>query len=172
MINWSPFLSIISLKHFILIPEIGHKTYSAFEQKQKILSAKHNRIVAFFVQQNLIVATTQYFFFFFYRCHTEFCYRCGGKYHHLKFVGNHYDRFSILGCKYNYKPDQPVQRIAVRGALFSGQVMVVPIIAGLAVTAGCAVLGAGIVAAPFYASYVLIRKQRAKRKRANIKKKK
>lgn len=107
-----------------------------------------------------------------YRCHTEFCYRCGGKYHHLKFVGNHYDRFSILGCKYNYKPDQPVQRIAVRGALFGGQVMVVPIIAGLAVTAGCAVLGAGIVAAPFYASYVLIRKQRAKRKRANIKKKK
>ena len=65
-----------------------------------------------------------------------------------------------------------MQRIAVRGALFGGQVMVVPIIAGLAVTAGCAVLGAGIVAAPFYASYVLIRKQRAKHKRANIKKKK
>ena len=64
-----------------------------------------------------------------------------------------------------------MQRIAVRGALFSGQVMVVPIIAGLAVTAGCAVLGAGIVAAPFYASYVLIRKQRAKRKRANLNRK-
>lgn len=63
-----------------------------------------------------------------------------------------------------------MQRIAVRGALFGGQMMVVPIIAGLAVSAGCAVLGAGIVAAPFYASYVLIRKQRAKRKRANLKK--
>ena len=88
----------------------------------------------------------------------------------MKFLGNHYDRFSILGCKYNYKPDQPVQRIAVRGALFSGQVMMVPIIAGLAVSAGCAVLGVGIVAAPFYASYVLVKKQRAKQKQANRKK--
>ena len=58
MVNWSPFPSIINLKYFILIPEIGHKTYSAFEQKQKILSAKHNQIVAFFVQQNPTVATT------------------------------------------------------------------------------------------------------------------
>ena len=109
------------------------------------------------------------FFFFFYRCHTEFCYRCGGRYHHLKLLGNHYDRFSILGCKYNYKPDHPAQRIAVRGALFSGQVMLVPVFASLALSAGCVVLGAGLVAAPFYASYVLIKKQRAKHKRANMK---
>lgn len=62
--------------------------------------------------------------------------------------------------------------MAVRGALFSGQMMMVPVIAGLAVSAGCAVIGAGIVVAPFYASYVLIRKQRAKHKRANMNKKK
>lgn len=98
------------------------------------------------------------------RCNTEFCYRCGGKYHHLKFIGNHYDRFSILGCKYNYKPDQPAQRMAVRGALFSGQVVLAPIVASLAVSAGCAVLGAGLVVAPFYTPYVLIKRQRAKHK--------
>lgn len=57
---------------------------------------------------------------FFYRCYIEFCYRCGGKYYYLKFVGNYYDRFSILGCKYNYKFDQFVQRIVVRGVLFGG----------------------------------------------------
>ena len=102
----------------------------------------------------------------FYRCHTEFCYRCGSKYHHVKFLGNHYDRFSILGCKYNFKPDKPVQRIAVRGALFSGQVMLVPVVAGLLFSAGCVIVGAGVVAAPFYGSYVLIKRQKARSKQA------
>ena len=102
----------------------------------------------------------------FYRCHTEFCYRCGSKYHHVKFLGNHYDRFSILGCKYNFKPDKPVQRIAVRGALFSGQVMLVPVVAGLVFSAGCVIVGAGVVAAPFYGSYVLIKRQKARSKQA------
>jgi len=106
------------------------------------------------------------------RCHTEFCYRCGGKYHHLKFLGNHYDRYSVLGCKYNFKPDKPAQRLAVRGALFSGQVMLMPIVAGLVVSAGCVVLGAGVVAAPFYGSYILIKRQRAKNKRTCKSKKK
>lgn len=102
----------------------------------------------------------------FYRCHTEFCYRCGSKYHHVKFLGNHYDRFSILGCKYNFKPDKPVQRIAVRGALFSGQVILVPVVAGLVFSAGCVIVGAGVVAAPFYGSYVLIKRQKARSKQA------
>ena len=99
----------------------------------------------------------------FHRCHTEFCYMCGGKYHHLKFLGNHYDRLSILGCKYNFKPDKPVQRMAVRGMLFSGQMMLIPVVAGLVAGVGCVAVGVGVVAAPFYGSYILIKKQRTKR---------
>lgn len=98
------------------------------------------------------------------RCHTEFCYRCGKKYHHIKFIGNHYDRFSILGCKYNFKPDRPVQRMFVRGALFSGQVILSPVVAGLAAGVGCVVIGVGIVAAPFYGSYRLLNKKSYRKK--------
>lgn len=121
---------------------------------------------------HLILNWKPFYVFLFHRCHAEFCYRCGGKYHHLKFLGNHYDRYSVLGCKYNFKPDKPAQRLAVRGALFSGQVMLMPIVAGLVVSAGCVVLGAGVVAAPFYGSYILIKRQRAKNKRTCKSKKK
>ena len=57
----------------------------------------------------------------------------------------------------------------MRGAILSGQVMVVPFVAGLAVGAGCVLLGVGIVAAPFYGSYLLIKRQRAKTKKQGCK---
>ena len=32
--------------------------------------------------------------------------------------GDHYSRFSIFGCKYRFKPDHPVERKVIRGAIF------------------------------------------------------
>ena len=70
------------------------------------------------------------------RCKTEFCFKCGEKYRSAGFLGNHYSRFSPLGCKYNLKPSKPVLRIAIRSAVFTGGVVGAPI-------AGCLILGAG-----------------------------
>lgn len=52
----------------------------------------------------------------------------------------------------------------VRGALFSGQVILTPLVAGLAAGVGCVVIGVGIVVAPFYGSYRLINKNSYKKK--------
>ena len=52
-----------SIINFILIPEIGHKTYSAFEEKQKMLSAEHKRIVAFFITKSNCGHDTRLIFF-------------------------------------------------------------------------------------------------------------
>jgi len=52
------------------------------------------------------------------RCKTDFCYRCGERFRELKFVGNHYSKLSIFGCKYRFKPSQPVQRRLIRGSIF------------------------------------------------------
>ena len=51
------------------------------------------------------------------KCNTSFCYRCGDRFVDLKFFGNHLSRLSPLGCKYNYKPDEPVKRRLVRGSI-------------------------------------------------------
>ena len=57
-----------------------------------------------------------------------------------------------------------VQRMFVRGALFSGQVILTPVVAGLAAGVGCVVIGVGIVAAPFYGSYRLLNKKSYRKK--------
>lgn len=52
--------------------------------------------------------------------------------------------------------------MAVRGMLFSGQMMLIPVVAGLVAGVGCVVVGVGVVAAPFYGSYILIKRQKTK----------
>ena len=52
------------------------------------------------------------------QCQTDFCYRCGERYLKLKLVGNHFSRFSMLGCKYRFMPDKPVLRRLIRGSSF------------------------------------------------------
>lgn len=52
------------------------------------------------------------------QCKTEFCYRCGDRFLHFKYIGDHYNRLSIFGCKYRLWPDRPVRRKFVRGAIF------------------------------------------------------
>lgn len=54
--------------------------------------------------------------------------------------------------------------MVVRGALFSGQVILMPVVAGLVASVGCFAVGVGVVVAPFYGSYMLIKRQRGKKK--------
>ena len=94
------------------------------------------------------------------RCHCDFCYRCGKRMLSLGWVGDHYSRYSVLGCKYNYKPDKPVQRKLTRGAIFSGTIAATPVVAGLVVGVAGAVLAASPVLLSAYGIYRLQRKIR------------
>ncbi|XP_048590279.1 E3 ubiquitin-protein ligase RNF217-like [Nematostella vectensis] len=94
------------------------------------------------------------------RCMTEFCYQCGRRFRGIRFLGDHHDPLSVFGCKYNYKPDNPTQRMAARCAVLSAKVLALPLMAGVAAGAGCVVLGAGVVIAPAYVSYKMIKKKK------------
>ncbi|XP_020892021.1 probable E3 ubiquitin-protein ligase RNF217 [Exaiptasia diaphana] len=98
------------------------------------------------------------------RCRTEFCYRCGCRFRSMYFLGDHHDPLSVFGCKYNYKPGSPTQRVLVRGAVLSGKLLALPFVAGLVASAGCIVLGAGVVIVPGYVSYRMIKKKKIKGK--------
>ncbi|EDO27951.1 predicted protein, partial [Nematostella vectensis] len=94
------------------------------------------------------------------RCQTQFCYRCGRHFRGNRFLGDHHDALSVFGCKYKYKPDNPTQRKAARGALLSAKVLALPFVAGAAAGAGCVVLGLGIFIVPAYVSYKVIKKRK------------
>uniref|UniRef100_A0A8D3A8K0 RBR-type E3 ubiquitin transferase n=1 Tax=Scophthalmus maximus TaxID=52904 RepID=A0A8D3A8K0_SCOMX len=77
------------------------------------------------------------------QCNTNFCYRCGERYRHLRyesnpfflhslqlpfsppaalvfcsrFFGDHTSNLSIFGCKYRYLPDKPHLRRLIRGSV-------------------------------------------------------
>uniref|UniRef100_A0A673M242 RBR-type E3 ubiquitin transferase n=1 Tax=Sinocyclocheilus rhinocerous TaxID=307959 RepID=A0A673M242_9TELE len=51
------------------------------------------------------------------QCKTNFCYRCGEKYRHLRFFGDHTSNLSVFGCKYRYLPEKPHLRRLVRGSV-------------------------------------------------------
>ncbi len=53
------------------------------------------------------------------QCNTNFCYRCGEKYRHLRFFGDHTSNLSVFGCKYRYLPEKPHLRRLVRGSICS-----------------------------------------------------
>lgn len=61
------------------------------------------------------------------RCKTNFCYRCGSKHYDLGMLGNHYSTYSFAGCKYNLHPNKPVLRVAKRGGIFLGTIVLSPI---------------------------------------------
>ena len=87
------------------------------------------------------------------RCNAEFCYQCGGIYASIPGIGNHYTNTSVLGCTKIYKPDQPIQRKAVRGGYLAAKLAMltgypVLFVAGVAV----AIL-VGAVALPVYGGY-------------------
>lgn len=85
------------------------------------------------------------------RCKTNFCYRCGDTIQQIRFFGDHYSRLSVLGCKYRYKPKNPVQRKLVRGAVLGSKLLVLPVITTVCLCTGALVLTAGLVVLPFAA---------------------
>ena len=88
------------------------------------------------------------------RCNTNFCYKCGGLYNlDIPGIGGHHGRTGILGCKYIYKENEPMKRMAVRGGYFGSKLAMLtgyPILflAGLGV-----VVIVGAVALPIYGGY-------------------
>lgn len=84
------------------------------------------------------------------KCKTDFCYKCGDRLRQIKFFGDHYSRLSILGCKYRYKPDKPLQRKIIRGTVFSGKLMLLPVLSMVCLCAGAIVLTMGIAALPLF----------------------
>ncbi|XP_036405768.1 probable E3 ubiquitin-protein ligase RNF217 [Megalops cyprinoides] len=93
------------------------------------------------------------------QCNTNFCYRCGEKYRHLRFFGDHTSNLSVFGCKYRYLPEKPHLRRLVRGSVCASKVLVAPLVIVLVVVFGAVALVIGLVAFPVY----YICKQRRKR---------
>ncbi|KAJ8270741.1 hypothetical protein GJAV_G00118710 [Gymnothorax javanicus] len=84
------------------------------------------------------------------QCNTNFCYRCGEKYRHLRFFGDHTSNLSVFGCKYRYLPDKPHLRRLVRGSVCASKILVAPLVIVLVVAFGAVALVIGIVAFPVY----------------------
>ena len=62
-------------------------------------------------------------------CRTQFCYLCGERIVHSKILGGHWSVYSVLGCRYIYKKNRPVQRKIVRGVLMSVVLTSLPVLA-------------------------------------------
>lgn len=69
------------------------------------------------------------------RCRTQFCYLCGERIVHSKLLGGHWSIYSVLGCRFIYKQDHPIQRKIIRGFLLSLVLTSLPVIAVMFVAA-------------------------------------
>ena len=87
------------------------------------------------------------------RCDTHFCYKCGGRFVDLPLLGNHYDTASVFGCRYNYLPDEPVRRKAVRGGYFGAKMVMLTGYPLLFVAGTIVVVVVAAVALPIYGGY-------------------
>ena len=68
------------------------------------------------------------------RCRTQFCYLCGERIVHSRILGGHWSIYSVLGCRYIYKQNQPVQRKIIRGLFMSIVLTSLPILAVIFLT--------------------------------------
>ncbi|XP_006626510.2 E3 ubiquitin-protein ligase RNF217 isoform X2 [Lepisosteus oculatus] len=84
------------------------------------------------------------------QCNTNFCYRCGEKYRHLRFFGDHTSNLSVFGCKYRYLPEKPHLRRLIRGSVCVSKVLVAPVVIVLVVVFGAIALVIGLIAFPIY----------------------
>lgn len=103
-------------------------------------------------------------------CNTEFCYKCGCKFRHIRFIGDHYSKLSVLGCKYRLYPDQPLKRKLIRGSVFGAKIAAVPFICGAGLVVGACALAASTVVVPAYGSYKIIKHIKTKKAEKNKKK--
>lgn len=99
------------------------------------------------------------------QCDEVFCYKCGKHFRSFLGLGDHFSYLSVLGCSYNYKPDQPVRRKVLRGGHLGTKLaalMGYPVL----FVGGCAlVLLGGAVVLPIYGCYKLHKYIKARRKR-------
>lgn len=97
-------------------------------------------------------------------CRCEFCYRCGCRFINLPGVfGDHYSTLGFAGCKYNYKPDNNVKRVSVRGGYLFAKVVTVMGNPGLMLAGAGVLIVAGVVVIPIYGGYKLYRYHSAKK---------
>lgn len=89
------------------------------------------------------------------RCSTHFCYKCGGRFIEVPGLGDHYQRMSMFGCKYNYLSDRPIKRKALRGGYFGAKIATLTGYPILFVGGVAVVVVVGAVALPIYGSYRL-----------------
>jgi E3 ubiquitin-protein ligase RNF217 len=61
------------------------------------------------------------------KCKSKFCYRCGSRMRLPVYIG-HDAKYSIFGCKYKLFPDRPLLRWLVRGSIFTGILILSPIV--------------------------------------------
>ena len=101
-------------------------------------------------------------------CNTEFCYKCGGKFRHVKFFGDHYSRLSVLGCKQRFYPDKPIKRKLIRASVFGAKIACIPFLAGAGIVVGACALAASTVVVPAYGSYKIIKLIKTKTDRRNL----
>ncbi|CAK6962145.1 probable E3 ubiquitin-protein ligase RNF217 [Scomber scombrus] len=92
------------------------------------------------------------------QCNTNFCYRCGERYRHLRFFGDHTSNLSVFGCKYRYLPDKPHLRRLIRGSVCATKVLIAPVVILLVVVLGALALVIGLVVFPVY--YVCKRRKK------------
>lgn len=92
------------------------------------------------------------------QCNTNFCYRCGERYRHLRFFGDHTSNLSVFGCKYRYLPGKPHLRRFVRGSVCATKILVAPVVLVLVVVLGALALVIGLVVFPIY--YVCKKKKK------------
>ncbi|XP_029985156.1 E3 ubiquitin-protein ligase RNF217 [Sphaeramia orbicularis] len=92
------------------------------------------------------------------QCNTNFCYRCGERYRHLRFFGDHTSNLSVFGCKYRYLPDKPHLRRLIRGSVCATKVLIAPVVILLVVVLGALALVIGLVFFPVY--YVCKRRKK------------
>lgn len=99
------------------------------------------------------------------QCNTNFCYRCGERYRHLRFFGDHTSNLSVFGCKYRYLPDKPHLRRFIRGSVCATKVLIAPVVILLVVVLGALALVIGLVVFPVY--YVCKRRKKQQRTRGS-----
>ncbi|KAK2856370.1 hypothetical protein Q5P01_005105 [Channa striata] len=92
------------------------------------------------------------------QCNTNFCYRCGERYRHLRFFGDHTSNLSVFGCKYRYLPDKPHLRRLIRGSVCATKLLIAPVVILLVVVLGALALVIGLVVFPVY--YVCKRRKK------------
>ncbi|XP_061900324.1 E3 ubiquitin-protein ligase RNF217-like [Entelurus aequoreus] len=84
------------------------------------------------------------------QCYTNFCYRCGERFHRLKFFGDHSSNLSVFGCKYGYLPNKPHLRRLIRGSICGLKVLVAPVVISLVLVFGALALVIGVIGFPIY----------------------